>query len=275
MKTSRALILDNDVVLDPACPDRLQHALDKRTDAVLAMPRVLYAQDPDTIQYDGAESHFLGLMTLLHAGQPVEAAPTETREIDSLVSACFLIDQSRCGGDLQFNEPFFMYLEDHEFGLRARLRGHVILSVPEARCFHGGGTPGLALRTTGQYHPLRVRRTIENRWRLFLVLYQPHTFVVLGPALALFELFQLVGAIKKGWFMHWIRSVVAILRAFPQILKSRQVAQRLRRVPDRSVLSGGPIPFSVGMASSVTERFATGFLESVVACYWRMARGFL
>ncbi|MFH1679189.1 MAG: glycosyltransferase family 2 protein [Candidatus Eisenbacteria bacterium] len=57
-RAERILFLDNDVSIRPGSVARLVEALDENPLAVLATPRVLFASRPDTIQYDGARSHF-------------------------------------------------------------------------------------------------------------------------------------------------------------------------------------------------------------------------
>jgi len=140
------LFMDNDVSLALDCPDRLIQALSDNHSAVVAMPRVLYAHKKNIIQYDGADSHFLGLMTLHNVNQLLGASTDVTRKIGSLVTACFLMDRNRWKGYEPFDDTFFMYFEDHDFGLRTRTLGYEILSVPSACCYHREGTEGLSLR---------------------------------------------------------------------------------------------------------------------------------
>src|SRR5690606_5489055 len=125
------------------CAAELSNALDANPGAVIAMPRVLYRHSPDVIQYDGAESHYLGMMSLRNADTPIDSAPREITHIDSLVSACFMVDRGRWKGNRRegnrslFDDSFFIYHEDHDLGLRTRLSGGEILAVPDAHCFHG------------------------------------------------------------------------------------------------------------------------------------------
>src|SRR5262245_52914772 len=105
--SDRILFLDNDVSLAPYCPDRLTEALDENPRAAVAMARILYAHHQEIIQYDGADSHFLGLMMLQNANKPCASATTQTRRIDSVVTACFLIDRCRWGDGDPFDEAFF------------------------------------------------------------------------------------------------------------------------------------------------------------------------
>jgi GT2 family glycosyltransferase len=145
------LVMDNDVTLTGDCVSHLLAALEQHPRAVIAAPAVIYAHRRDTIQYDGAECHCLGVQTLLDEDRPIAAVDGTVRRVGSLVSCCFLIDRSRLESMELFDESFFIYFEDHDFGVRMRAMGAEVLSVPRAQCFHGTGTEGLSIRQLGTY----------------------------------------------------------------------------------------------------------------------------
>ena len=87
------------------------------------------SHDRGLIQYDGPHNHFLGLMSFHHQDVPLVAEDHELREICSLVSACFLVDRTRLPDPEPFDEAFFIYMEDHDFGVRLRMLGCI-----DSRC---------------------------------------------------------------------------------------------------------------------------------------------
>jgi len=269
------LFVDNDVSLAPDCPDRLLEALTANTRVSVAMARVLYAQTRDVIQYDGAETHFLGHMTLNHSNVSVQAAPKETREIGSVVTACFLIDRAKWRGTDPFDDAFFFCYEDHDFGLRTRVLGHKILSVPSALCYQREGTEGLSLRYNGRYSKQRVRQLIRNRWHLILKSYDFRTMVFLSPILFAYEVFQIMGVIKKGWFREWFGAFSWIVVHFPGILEKRRIVQKERETPDREILSDGPLPFTELLTASPLERAAKNLFDSLAGVYWKNVERFI
>ncbi|HKY59792.1 MAG TPA: glycosyltransferase, partial [Gemmatimonadota bacterium] len=271
----RILFIDNDVVLLPGCAELLCEALDLRQEATFAMPAVLYARRAGTVQYDGAGAHFVGLMIIENADLPVQRLSTELREIDSLITACFLTDRRRWGEDPLFDEAFFFYFEDHELGLRARLGGHAILSVPAARCLHGEGSIGVSLRQTGAYTGVRIRNTMLNRWRILLKLYEVRTLLLLSPALVSFEVFQFTGALAKGWVRHWLWAAMELGRGLSTIGAGRRAFQRHRCLGDGDVLTGGPLPFNPALSTGRTGRLARGLLQRVAQLNWKIAHRFL
>ncbi len=273
--SDRIVFLDNDVCMDVDCVDRLQQALDEHPLAVAAMPCVLFARRRDVVQYTGGEAHFLGLMSLHDEGRPVRLLETKTRRIGSIVTACFLLDRSRWGRERPFDESFFIYLEDHDFGLRSRLLGHDILSVPSARCFHREGTPGLSLRKTGRYADKRLECLIRNRWLIVLKNYSLRSLLLLAPVFAVYELCQVLVVIKKGWLLPWMNAATWILKNAAAVMNRRKVIQRKRRRPDRELLTGGPIPFREELAGSRLERLGRAGLEGLCAFYWKLIARFV
>jgi GT2 family glycosyltransferase len=266
------LFLDNDVVLEPGCLGALLRALGEHPGAAVATPRILHASRPDTIQYDGGECHFMGMMALPNAEHPVASASAGTREIDSMISACCLVDRRLVGRRPPFDPDFFIYLEDHDFGLRTRIAGHAMLSVPSARCLHGAGTPGLSLRETGRYTPMRVLCLIRNRWLVLLKDYSLRTLLLLAPAFLVYEGAQLAISVRKGWMPEWRRALRFVLDHRHEILMERRRIQASRLVADRRLLRGGPLPFTDRLAAGGLERVGQHLLSGALRAWWALVR---
>ena len=267
--SDRILIIDNDVRVQPGCVTRMFEAFDERPDAVLAMPSVIFAHQPDTVQFDGADNHFLGQQILHSENRPVsDEGPV--RQIDSLITACFAVDRSRLPHDMRFDESFFIYFEDHDFGVRARLFGKEVLSVPEAHVLHDEGTEGLSLRQLGKYSSMRVFCIIRNRWLFLLRNYQLRTLLLLAPVLFVYEFAQLIIAIKKGWFGEWWKSVKWIFANWSEIREKRRSVQHNRVISDRVIMKGGRLPFRQELIGSRIEAFGQRMLDGVVVLYWRL-----
>jgi GT2 family glycosyltransferase len=269
----RILLVDNDVEPQPGSVHALAAALDGHSAAILAMAAVLYEQAPDTVQYVGAVPHFLGTPALLHADTPVAQLEDVVRVVGTAITCCVMVDRARFGDRRWFDERFFLYLEDHEFGLRASLQGYDCLTVPAARCLHRAGTIGVSIRETGRFTPVRVRYTIRNRWLTVLMLYQAGTLLRFAPALAVFEVLQLLGAVRKGWLGHWLWAAGSTVRMLPHVLRERRAMRTSRRRGDLELLSAGPFPFNTRWRRSALERAAERALDLIARLNWRLAGG--
>jgi len=269
----RVLLIDNDVEPQPGSIETLGTALDGHPRAILAMAAVLYAKTPETVQYAGAVPHFLGTQTLLHADTPVAQLKHGVQVVGTAITCCVMVDRARFGHRQWFDERFFFYLEDHEFGLRAGLQGYDCLIVPEARCLHGAGTIGVSIRETGRFTPIRVRYTIRNRWLTLLMLYQAGTLLRFAPGLAVFEVLQLLGALRKGWIGHWLWAAGSTARMLPHVLSVRRAMGTSRQRRDLEILTGGSFPFNSRWRRSRLERAAQRSLDLIARLNWRLAGG--
>jgi GT2 family glycosyltransferase len=269
------LFLDNDVMLLEGCVERLVAALREDPDAIAAAPSVIYAKSPDTIQYCGADNHYLGLMILRAQNTPLAHADPVIRRTESLVTACFLIDRSRLPDDHPFDEIYFYHMEDHDLGVRLRALGHAILAVPQARVLHGEGQAGLSIRRIGKYTPTRVYFLIRNRWLFLLKTYRLRSLILLSPILLFYECAQLAVVVRKGWMREWARAAGWMISEFPTVLDRRKSVQSTRNVPDRELFSDGPIPLRSELAGSRGELAAKRVLDVIAARYWRGVRRLL
>ncbi len=267
--------VDNDVVPMPDCFGRLTAALTAADGATLAMPRVVHADEPQRIQFEGARAHFIGLMALEAAEQPVHEPASGPRAISSIVTACFLVDRRRWGSVRLQDPSFFIFHEDHDLGLRAGQLGHRIVAVPRALCRHGKGTHGLSARRADGYTPRRLVLMIANRWRILLTRYELRTLILLAPSLLTFELCQLAGAIAKGWTWSWAEAATTIGKDLPKIAIERRQWAAQRRFGDGHVLEGGALPFHPRLLASTAERWIGHVVSGAIALNWRLVRGLL
>jgi GT2 family glycosyltransferase len=274
-RTDLILFLDNDVMLLDGCVEHLAAALREHPDAIAAAPSVIYAKSPDTLQYCGADNHYLGLMILREQNTPLAQADPAVRRTESLVTACFLIDRARLPDDHPFDEVYFYHMEDHDLGVRLRALGHAILAVPQARVLHGEGQAGLSIRRIGTYTPTRVYFLIRNRWLFLFKTYRLRSLLLLSPILLFYECAQLMVVIRKGWMREWARAATWMIHEFPAVLDRRRSVQATRKVPDRELFSDGPIPLRGELASNRVELAAQRALDLISARYWQGVRRLL
>lgn len=269
--TDLILFIDNDVALTAGCVDQLLRALRAHPRAALAAAAIVYAHRRDTVQYAGAQCHFLGIQTMLHEDEPLASLGSTIEKVGSISTCCFLVDRARLPPGEIFDLAFFYMFEDHDFGVRVRALGAEVLAVPAAHCYHGLGTEGLSIRQLGGYSSKRVYYLIRNRWLVILKNYSMRTLLVMTPLFVFYEFAQLLLVLKKGWFAQWWRSVSWVASHLPGVLAERRRIQRARRVPDREILIGGRIPFRAELTTGRLEMLARGFLDAVAAAYWKLA----
>lgn len=273
--SERILFIDNDVRLTGDTVRVLIDTLDRNPMALAVAPRVLYEDDPRTIQYESADCHFSGMMVPRHADRPVEEAATCPAVTGSLITACFLIDRGRWRGGPPFDESFGFNLEDHDFGVRATLQGHALWVDPRGVVLHGTGTVGLSHRPGQTVPEARLFYLVRNRWFVLVKCFSARTLLLLAPALALIELGQAVALLGAGRGRPWWRALVSLI-AHRRMLRARRLeVQRSRLVRDSSFLIDGGLPLRRWITGHPAAALAVGLLEGAIRLNWVMVRRWL
>jgi GT2 family glycosyltransferase len=269
------LFQDNDICLTEGVIEALYETLKQDKKTLLAVPRVVYRSNPDTIQFEGADCHFLGMMSLRHANVHRSQAPLIITKTTSLVTACFMIDRRHWHNKHLFDEGFIFNLEDHDLGVRANLLGYKIIAVPSAMVLHGSGTQGLSYRPGKEASAIRMYCLIRNRWWIILRYFSLRTLIVLGPLFLVFEMLQIVGLCFKGRGREWYRALVDTRKNFSALYYDRKAYQKQRQCADRDILRGGNLPLTSAIISSILARIGIKIFEVIMHAYWRLVKNLL
>ncbi len=192
----------------------------------LVTPKLLL---PDgRINACGTQMHYAGVTTCVGLGEPAAAYRGVLPAL--LVSgAAFLIrraDWEALGG---FAEGYFMYLEDVDLSLRARLLGHAVLCAADAVVWHHYR---LAMR------PDKFYLLERNRLLTLLRIYERRTLWRLAPGLALGGLATWAYALLRGpaYLAARARASAWVWWHQAEWRAARRRIQRARRVPDGELL---------------------------------------
>jgi GT2 family glycosyltransferase len=82
---------------------------------------------------------------------------SETREVDHVIGAFYLIRRSLFDSLSGFDEHFFVYLEDLDLSLRAHQAGWRSVYLTEAQAFHAGGGTSKQVKVHRLFYSLRSR----------------------------------------------------------------------------------------------------------------------
>lgn len=81
----------------------------------------------------------------------------ETRRVDQVIGAFFLVRRSLFESLGGFDERFFVYFEEVDFARRARIAGSTSHYVAEAQAFHAGGGTSHQVKAHRLFYSLRSR----------------------------------------------------------------------------------------------------------------------
>lgn len=222
------LFLNPDTVVEPNWATPLLAALEDPT-VGLATAKILLRDSPERVNACGNEIHCSGL-TLCRGIGELSDAFTASAEVAAISGAAFAIRRdvySALGG---FDEDFFLYLEDTDLSLRARLAGFRCVCAPDSVVYHD---------YTLRFGPKKTFYQERNRYRLLLKTYRWRTLAVLAPSLLLAEAvaWGFVLLREPGRYRNKLGAYLAIVRGWRQIMGGRRRAQALRQVGDRALLA--------------------------------------
>jgi O-antigen biosynthesis protein len=124
-----------------------------------------------------------------------------------------------------FDERFFAYLEDADWGLRAQLAGWPCLWVPTAVAYHLGGA------TSRRMGDLETELIARNTLALVLKSFPVGRLVVWSPLLVAYQAWVLAQAVGRGSWRAVLRGWSAAVRGLPATMRARGEVRKRTREP--------------------------------------------
>jgi GT2 family glycosyltransferase len=223
------VFLNPDTAVEPGWMEALIRALDENPSAGLVTSKILQMAEPGKISGCGNELHYTGLALGRGMGMDRDAF-TKVEDVAAISGASFAVRKDvfvALGG---FDTDFFMYVEDTDLSLRARLAGYRILHVPQSVVYHD-----YALH----FGPRKAFYLERNRYLMLLKSLQWQTLLLLLPALLLAEAvtWGFVILRQRRCFANKLEAYGWVLVHWSDILQKRRQVQMSRRVRDRDLIA--------------------------------------
>jgi GT2 family glycosyltransferase len=222
------VFLNPDTTVAPHWLEALVAPLEADGAAGLVTAKILLADRPDRINTCGNVVHLSGLTLCRGLGHPKHAFD-RSEEVHAVSGAACAISRDlfdHLGG---FDEEMFLYVEDTDLSLRARLAGRFCWYVPDSVVFHQ-----YLFRLT----PSKIFYQERNRYLMLLKTLRWRTLAVLLPAQLLAEViaWSFVLLRDRAHLKNKLRAYAWVVRNWATVMQKRRATQRLRRVPDRTLL---------------------------------------
>lgn len=109
--------------------------------------------------FAGFAAHAAGLVRFVpHLGHAMaEWDHAQTRQVDQVIGAFFLVRRDLFEALHGFDERFFVYFEEVDFSYRARQAGWNSVYLADAQAFHAGGGTSNQVKARRLYYSLRSR----------------------------------------------------------------------------------------------------------------------
>jgi len=219
-------LVNNDIELEPGFLSALVETLEAAPRAASAASRMVVFSDRERMDGAGDQLYWSGNAFARGRGEPVGgwAAPSEA------FSACggaALYRRAAFDAVGVFDEDFFAYQEDVDWGFRARLAGWTCVYEPRAIAFHVGGA---TTQSKAAAHPLVYRLNRRNGLVMVLKDYPRSCLVRYGHLVAWGVVLGLAGSVRVGMLRVHLAAFGDVLRGLPRTLRKRRAIQRARAV---------------------------------------------
>lgn len=235
------VFLNPDTLVQPNWLNGLTEALDAEPDGGLATSKILMAGDPGLINTCGNQVHLSGL-TLCRGLRSSSKLFTSEEEVAAVSGAAFAMPRrlfEELGG---FDEDMFLYIEDTDLSLRARLAGLRCVYTPNSVVLHD-----YRLKIT----PLKIFYQERNRYLMLLKNFRWVTLALLFPAglAAEFISWGFVLLKDRSNAANKVRAYKWVLSNWKHILVNRRHVQSLRKAHDRKILRNMSVRLDFGQAA--------------------------
>jgi GT2 family glycosyltransferase len=256
-------LLNPDAVPQPGWREAIERPLveDRGWSAWQAL---VTADEGRTINTRGGVVHFTGISWAGGAGEPLSDFGRALESEPGFVSgACLAIPRLLYADLGGMPESFFLYHEDVDLSLRARLDGGRLGVVPDARVDHDYEF------AKGQS---KWRYLERNRWATLVRTYPGALLALIAPALAATELALAMVAAAGGWLPQKLRAWAETLTALPRLLGERRAIQARRAVSSREFARGLSAELDSPFLGPVGRSRALGL---VLRGYWALVLALL
>jgi GT2 family glycosyltransferase len=226
------VLVNNDVELDPGFLAELVAALEASPRAASAAAKMLRYHDRGVIDATGDTLRWSGIA--LQRGQN-EADRGQYDAPGPVFSACAGAAAYRRAAFDEvglFDEAFFAYLEDVDWGFRAQLAGRECVYVPTAIAYHVGGA---STRREGRPDPFFYGLPRRNNVWMVLKNYPASALALYAPLLLVNHAGLVYVAVRDGMARAHFAALWAAARGLPRVLRQRREIQGGRRVGRREL----------------------------------------
>jgi GT2 family glycosyltransferase len=220
-------LLNNDMELDPAWLDELVAALDGEPGAGSAACKLRMLREPGLLDGAGDVVTWYGATWRRGHGEPDRGQYDAPGSVASPCAGAALYRRRALEEVGLFDEAFFAYLEDADWGLRAQLAGWPCRWVPSAVAYHVGGA------TSRRMGDLETELIARNTLALVLKSFPAGRLVLWSPLIVAYQLVVLARgpwrAVLRGWSAA-VRGLAATWRARAEVRRRTRDPGALGRV---------------------------------------------
>jgi GT2 family glycosyltransferase len=225
-------LINNDIELDPGCLRELVGALERDPGAGSAAAKMLRYHDRGVIDATGDTLRWSGIALQRGQNEPDRGQYDREERVFSACGGAALYRRVALDEVGWFDQAFFAYLEDVDWGFRAQLRGLGCVYAPAAVAYHMGSA---TTRREGKPDPVFYGLPWRNDVWLVAKNYPGGALLRYAPLLVANHVLGLGVAVRDGLLRPHLAALWAAARGLPRVLRQRRAIQRARRVGRREL----------------------------------------
>ncbi|MFN4182581.1 MAG: glycosyltransferase family 2 protein [bacterium] len=207
----------------------------------------------EKVDYAGGAMNLFGYgISIGNSRKLKDVAPKEEETLFPC-GAGFAINREiflRCGG---FDEDYFAFFEDVDFGWRLNLLGHRVLFCPDAIAFHSAGSSTRKSGIAFKQHLLQR----NSLFSLFKNYEEAHLLPLLSSAIAC--AFEKIRESRKRGRRHlaqaYTKALTDFLSHLPEMEKKRAWVQQNRKKSDKELLKLFRLPLHPAHLTELPKKF--------------------
>ncbi len=220
-------LVNNDVELHPDFLRELVTALAADPGAASAAAKMLRSDDRGVIDATGDTLRWSGVALQRGQGEADRGQYDAPGRVFSACAGAAVYRRSVFDEVGPFDEAFFAYLEDVDWGFRAQLLGRGCVYVPSAIAYHVGSA---STRREGKPDPFFYGLPRRNNVWMVLKSYPAGALLRYAPLVVVNHAGLLYVAVRDGMARAHLAALWAAARGLPRVLRQRRAIQRGARV---------------------------------------------
>ena len=226
------VLINNDVELDADFLRELVAGLEADPGAASAAAKMLRFDDRGVIDATGDTLRWSGVALQRGQGESDRGQYDAPGRVFSACAGAAAYRRSAFDELGLFDEDFFAYLEDVDWGFRAQLAGRGCVYVPTAIAYHVGSA---STRREGKPDPFFYGLPRRNDVWMVLKNYPASALLRYLPLLVVNHAGLVYVAVRDGMARAHFAALWAAARGLPRVLRQRRAIQGARRVGRREL----------------------------------------
>ncbi|MBI3653980.1 MAG: glycosyltransferase family 2 protein [Acidobacteria bacterium] len=255
------VFLNPDTLVEKGWLESLLKPFDEHEKIGLVTAKIVLLDPPNQLNTCGCNIHITGLTLCRGMGMPRQTY-SQPDEVSAVSGAAFAIRRELFESLGGFDEVMFLYMEDIDLSLRARLAGWTICYTPDSLVVHD-----YQLRVT----PLKIFWQERNRYVMLLKNFKWRTLILLLPVYVLAEIitWSFVLLNDRQHLSNKLRAYRWLKANWSLVLSKRTETQRLRVVADRTLLKSLCVKLDFGQATEGLVATLANLLFTPLFFIWR------